>query len=286
MNEQATPRRDVEPDLTGRVALVTGAGRGIGRAIALGLAAHGAEVALVARGSAGISAVRDAIEAEGGRALAIPADVSVPAEVERVADRLSPKEPHILVNAAGTFGPMAPLVDTDPEEWMQTVRVNAFGAYLTARRFAPAMVRAGWGRILNVSSAAALHTPGPLNSAYGTSKVALNQLTRHLAAELDGTGVTANVLHPGDVQTDMFEAISAQTTRLGDAADGNYGPWVEWMRRTGGDDPAKAVDLVLRVVSDSRGTPNGEFLWIDDPLQPAVPSWDVATRPDPTWVEH
>lgn len=274
------------PDLTGRIALVTGAGRGIGRAIALGLATHGAEVVLVARGPAAISEARDAVQAHGGRAVAIPADVSVAAEVARIAEVLGPREPGILVNAAGTFGPMAPLVDTDPEEWMQTIRVNAFGAYLTARQFAPAMIRAGWGRILNVSSAAALHTPGPLNSAYGTSKVALNQLTRHLAAELDGTGVTANVFHPGDVRTDMFEAISAQTSRLGEVADGNYGPWVEWMRRTGGDEPRKAVELVLRVVSDARGRPNGEFLWIDDPLQPPVPSWDAGTGPGPTWVEH
>ncbi len=273
------------PELDGRVVLVTGAGRGIGRAIATGLAEHGALVVLVSRGERALTAVADTIRARGGQALAVPADVSVPGDVDRLAERLGALEPSVLVNAAGMFGPMAAVVDTDPEEWMQTVRVNTFGAYLTARRFVPAMIRSGWGRVLNVSSAASLHTPGPLNSAYGTSKVALNQLTRHLAAELEGTGVTANVLHPGDVRTEMFEDIRRDTERLGDAAGGNYGPWVEWMTRTGGDDPGKAVALVIRVVTDARGTPNGEFLWIDDPLQAPVPSWQVSPGEGPAWVE-
>ena len=89
--------------------------------------------------------------------------------------------------------------------------VDLVAAYLTTRAFVNGMIDAGWGRIVNFTSAASLHPPGPLNSAYGTSKAGLNQLTRHLAAELEGTGVTANVIHPGDVKTAMW-ATSATTS--------------------------------------------------------------------------
>ena len=81
------------------------------------------------------------------------------------------------------------------------------------------MIDAGWGRIVNVTSAASLHPPGPLNSAYATAKVALNQLTRHLAAEIAGTGVTANVIHPGDVKTDMWADIRDRVAVMGPEAE-------------------------------------------------------------------
>ena len=81
------------------------------------------------------------------------------------------------------------------------------------------MLDAGWGRIVNVTSAASLHPPGPLNSAYGTAKVALNQFTRHLAAEIAGTGVTANVIHPGDVKTDMWADIRDRVGRRARSAE-------------------------------------------------------------------
>ena len=113
------------------------------------------------------------------------------------------------------FGPIALIRDSDPEDWVRTIDVDAIAPFLTARAFLGGMLDAGWGRIVNVTSAASLHPPGPLNSAYGTAKVALNQLTRHLAAEIAGTGVTANVIHPGDVQTDMWADIRDQVAVLG-----------------------------------------------------------------------
>lgn len=255
---------------------MTGAGRGIGRAIAAGLAAEGALVTLVARSGAQLEDLAAEIRADGGRAIVAAADVSTPEGVESIG---SPPEgwPQvgILVNAAGVFGPLQTIAESDPAQWIDTVRINQFSVYLMCRRYVPAMIAQGWGRILNVTSAASLHTPGPLNSAYATSKVAINQFTRHLAAELAGTGVTANVFHPGDVATKMFEDIRQGVRQAGEAAEGNYDPWVQWVERTGGDPPSKAVDLVLRVATDERGTPNGEFLWIDDPLQPPIPSWNT-----------
>lgn len=264
-----------------QVAVVTGAGRGIGSHIALGLASAGVEVILVSRSRSDLESVAVAIAESGGRARVVPADVSSAAQVRSLAEALSGSvAPSILVNAAGVFGPIQPIVDTEPADWFNTMQVNLFGAYLTCRAFAPGMMRTGWGRILNVTSAAALHTPGTLNSSYGTSKVALNQFTRHLAAELEGTGVTANVFHPGDVKTDMYESIRKQVDQLGPAAEFNYGPWVEWVGRTGGDPPQKAVDLVMRVITDHNYRPNGKFLWIDNPLQAPIPSWSTETESD------
>ena len=153
----------------------------------------------------------------------------------------------------------------------------------TVGAFLAGMLEAGWGRIVNVTSAASLHPPGPLNSAYGTAKVALNQLTRHLAAEIAGSGVTANVIHPGDVRTDMWADIRDKVAQLGPIADG-YRSWVEWVDETGGDPPHKAVDLVLRLTSDAGGTLNGRFCWIDEPLQAPIASWDEPSDERP-WVK-
>jgi NAD(P)-dependent dehydrogenase (short-subunit alcohol dehydrogenase family) len=187
--------------------------------------------------------------------------VRVREEIERELGR-----PSVVVNAAGIFGPICLVKDSDPQEWIDTLLIDAVGPYLTCRAFVGGMIDAGWGRIVNLSSAAALHPPGPLNSAYATAKVALNQFTRHLAAELDGTGVTANVIHPGEVKTDMWADIGEKSARI----DAGMTDWVEWVGATGGDPPEKAAKLVLDIVN---GDANGQFLWIDDPLQQPIPSW-------------
>ena len=117
-------------------------------------------------------------------------------------------------------------------------------------------------------------------SAYGTAKVALNQFTRHLAAEIAGSGVTANVIHPGDVKTDMWADIRDRVAVMGSEADA-YRQWASWVEATGGDPPEKAVALVLRLISDAGAAINGRFNWIEDPLQAPIPSWgeEVSTHP-------
>ena len=158
--------------------------------------------------------------------------------------------------------------------------VNSVAPYLTCRALVGAMIERGWGRIVNVTSAAALHEPGPINSAYGTSKAALNQFTRHLAAELKGTGVTANVIHPGDVKTDMWTYIREASARLGAVAE-DYVQWVNWVEETGGDDPGKAADLVATLMSDDAAEINGRFLWIEGGLQSPIPSWGEPVKTQP-----
>ena len=265
-----------------RVAVVTGAGRGLGRGVAVALARRGHPVVGVARTAAQLAETAGLVRAEGGRMLSRPTDVSDPDAVAALAtfvhEQLGP--PSILVNAAGMFGPIAMIRDSDPAAWVRTVMVDAIAPYLTIRAFVGDMIDAGWGRIVNVTSAASLHPPGTLNSAYGTSKVALNQLTRHLAAEIEGTGVTANVIHPGDVKTDMWEDIRDRVAVMGPEAEA-FRQWAAWVEETGGDPPQKAVDLVLRLTSDQGADVHGQFCWVDDSLQAPIPSWGEAGETQP-----
>ena len=268
-----------------KVALVTGAGRGLGRAVSLELALRGATVVAVSRNLDDLEALRDAAEGLPGSIRPVPFDVSDQAAVMAALSdvRLSVGDPTVLVNAAGVFGPIVMIADSDPVEWIRTLSVDLVGAYLTVRACLPGMLAQGWGRIVNVSSAATLHPPGPLNSAYGTAKVALNQFTRHLAAEVAGSGVTANVIHPGDVKTDMWADIKEQAAALGVVAK-PYMDWANWVEETGGDPESKAVALVLSLVEDSPVPRNGEFCWIANPLQPAIPSWEPVGQVQP-WLD-
>lgn len=275
-------------DQEGRIAVVTGGGRGLGREAALALAGRGATVIAVARSADQLRATEQAAAAAGARGsvTGIACDVGDVAAVMALGDTVRARfgDPTILVNAAGVFGPIALIRDGDPADWVRTVMIDAVAPYLTVRAFLAGMLAAGWGRIVNVTSAAALHPPGPLNSAYGTAKVALNQLTRHLAAEIAGSGVVANVIHPGDVKTEMWADIRDKANAMGPEAEA-YRAWVRWVEETGGDPPHKAVDLILELTSDAGGDRNGEFCWVKDPLQAPIPSWEKPTDARP-WVQE
>ena len=264
-------------ELNERTAVVTGAGRGLGREAALRLSAAGARVVLVSRTIEELQETEASIEQNGGTAVGVAADISTATGTDDVKACV---ETHfgfasILVNAAGVFGPLQPIAGSDPERWIETLAVNTLGPYRMCQAFAAGMVAQEWGRIVNYSSAAAFHPPAPLSSAYGTSKVALNQLTRHLAAELVGTGVTANVLHPGDVKTNMWSDIRNKAEQLGEEGE-EYRSWIRWVDETGGDPPTKAADLVMKLVGDEAAGVTGQFLWISDGLQAPVTTWDTA----------
>jgi len=262
-----------------KLALVTGASRGIGRQIALGLADQGHKVIAVSRSALDVS---DLSTLQKSMITSITGDVSDNSFVEKLQQQVAKEHGvvQILVNAAGVFGPIDLIHNTDPTEWVRTLIIDAIAPYYTVRSFLPGMLNGKWGRIINLTSAASLHPPGPLNSAYGTSKAALNQLTRHLAAEIAGSGVTANVIHPGDVRSDMWGDIKAKAEALGEVGK-DYKAWVDWVDQTGGDDPKKAMDLVLKLVSAESDSVNGRFCWIDQPLQAPIPSWEdpVDARP-------
>ncbi len=191
----------MEGALAGRVAVVTGAGRGIGRAIALGYGQAGAAVVCAARTTGEVEAVADAIVAAGGRALAVTADVTEPTEVEtlfaRAAEAFGPLDV-VVLNAGGNFE-RRPVADSDPVEWERTLRLNLIGPYLCARSAIPHLRRPG-GKVITLGSGLGHRGQGG-GSAYACSKAGLWMLTRVLAQELASEGISVNELIPGPVET-------------------------------------------------------------------------------------
>jgi NAD(P)-dependent dehydrogenase (short-subunit alcohol dehydrogenase family) len=197
--------------LTGKVAVITGASRGLGRALALAYAAKGADLVLNAReGSrAELEAVCREAEAAGAEVLLVSADVSDRNDVERLAATALARfgRVDVLVNNASALGPtpMPFLSDYPPDAWDAVLRANVTGPFLLTRALVGQMIARGSGSIINVSSDAGV-TGYPTWGAYGVSKAALDQLTRTWAAELDGTGVRVNSIDPGSMDTAMHRA--------------------------------------------------------------------------------
>jgi NAD(P)-dependent dehydrogenase (short-subunit alcohol dehydrogenase family) len=253
-------------------AVITGAGSGVGACIAEGLAANGIDVVLVGRKKEKLLRTAEAIGQKKGRAHIFPTDVSLVEEVRRTLH--FSKEIGtcgILVNAAGVHGEMNRIQESDPRIWIKTMSINVFGPYLTCRYFLKGMLQLGWGRIINITSASSLAEPSGLNSSYPLSKVALNHFTRQLAEEIEGSGVTANVVHPGEVKTPMWEEIKDAAHRLG-AEGERYRKWAQLVEETGGDPPEKTLEIILDLLHDN-GETNGRFLWIKDGLQPPKAVW-------------
>jgi NAD(P)-dependent dehydrogenase (short-subunit alcohol dehydrogenase family) len=187
--------------LTGRRALITGAGRGIGREVALALADAGvADLVLVARTREALDGVADDV-AGRTRPHVIPCDVGDPDQVARAAAEAG--EVDILVNNAAIVGPAGPTPTVDLAEWRRTQEINVLGALAFIQALVPGMVQRGWGRVLNVSTGGALAPGMPEANAYSVSKAALDMLTLNLADELKGTGVTVNLVRPGTTDTEM-----------------------------------------------------------------------------------
>jgi NAD(P)-dependent dehydrogenase (short-subunit alcohol dehydrogenase family) len=195
--------------LNGKIALVTGGGRGIGRAIALRFATEGASVAIAARSENELQAVVAEICAAKGRAVGIAADVSQETECEKIvrAAHEAFGAIHILVNNAGIYGPVSPIEKASPADWDAVLAVNLRGPFLLSRLVLPEMYRRKSGAILNITSIAA-KAAFQLNSAYAASKAGLIGLTHTLAAEGARKGVRVNALSPGPVpETKMSQEL-------------------------------------------------------------------------------
>jgi 3-hydroxybutyrate dehydrogenase len=197
-------------DLQGKRALVTGGGRGIGRATALRLAGAGVHVAVASRTLAEVEAVAAELRTLGVEAVSLALDVRRPAVVrDTVAEarrRLGGLD--ILVNGAGV-APSAPLVKTDDETWALALETNLNGAFYCLREALPGMLAAGWGRVVNVASIAG-KTGYPYIAAYAASKHGLLGLTKCAALETASGGVTVNAVCPGYVDTPMTDASIAR----------------------------------------------------------------------------
>jgi NAD(P)-dependent dehydrogenase (short-subunit alcohol dehydrogenase family) len=196
-------------DLSGRIALVTGGGRGIGRAIALALAQAGADVAVSGRSADLLEETVAAIRAHGRRAAAVVGDVGERSQVDAMIAHVKHDlgDPLILVNNAGIAG-SAKLSETTDEMWEAMLRVNATGAFYCMRALVPMMIAAKWGRVINVASVAA-RAGSAYIAAYAASKHALLGLTRAAAAEVAARGVTVNAVCPGYVDSEMTDRSAA-----------------------------------------------------------------------------
>ena len=202
--------------LDGQIAVITGAGRGIGRAIALAYAREGAKLALAARNETELQETVSAASDLGAESIAVPTDVTSQDATERLARRVVEQFGRIdvLVNNAGSSGPIGPLEGNDVADWVNTITVNLTGTFLVCRAVIPVMLEQSAGRIINLSGAGATNAWSNM-SAYCSSKAAVVRLTEVLAQELEGKGITVNALGPGSVHTSMWDRMTEQAADAG-----------------------------------------------------------------------
>ena len=249
-----------------RVALVTGGGRGIGRAVSAALAAAGWRVAITGR-TAG--ALNDTVS-DGDASLALPGDATdrhaVAEAVARTEAELGPLE--LVVANAGLFTAAGPLWQTDPDQWWRDTEVNLRGPLLALHAALPAMIARGSGRVIVVGSGIGTR-PMPYASAYATSKAALLRLVDSVAGELVGTGVSVFAVSPGLVATDMTQFPEEFLAR--------YPDW-RGRAQAEGLPASRAAELVLALTSGSYDALSGRFVHVSDDLDAAR---RAAAAPEP-----
>jgi NAD(P)-dependent dehydrogenase (short-subunit alcohol dehydrogenase family) len=245
----------VSGKLAGRTAVVTGANKGLGKAIAVALAAEGARVALVARGRELLDAVATEIASAGGSAGAFPADITDEAQVRSIERAIVDTfgAVNILVNDAG-INIRKPVPEFTLDEWRSVMDTNVTAAFLMCRSFIPHMTGAGYGRILNMASTMA-RVSLPLRAAYSASKAALVGMTRAMALDLAPEGITCNSISPGPFATEMNRTLidsgEASALLVGNTPLGRWGRVEE------------VGQLAVYLCSDDAGFITGADLLID-----------------------
>jgi len=261
-----------------QAVLITGGGRGLGRAIALGAAQAGAKVAVTARSVSELAETVELIQQAGGRALALPADVTdYHAVVEGVAAAESQLGPiDVLINGAGSFRALGNAAQIDPDEWWREVEINLRGSFVCARAVLPGMIARRRGRIINIVSAAGLQAIETV-SAYGVSKAALIRLTEALAAETRPHGIAVLAVHPGTVRTPMSE-YAATSPQIQERAP-LVQQWFQQLFAEGGDTPMEqAVAFMLAVASGRADALSGCYLSVEDDLEALSAQAEVIQR--------
>ena len=251
--------------LEGRVALVTGGGRGIGRATAIALAEEGASVAVIARTTHEIEEVADLIKDRGGKALASTADVTektqVDTAVQQTSDQLGPID--ILVNNAGGGRAIGPVWEVDPDEWWASVEINLRSVFNCCHVILPSMIKRGRGRIINVSSGLALN-PLPHGSSYSASKAAVLRFTDSLALEVEPHGVQVFAMSPGTVRTAMTDYI------LESGPGRRWLPQMRQMPESVWVPAERGAGLITALAAGEADALSGRFIHVSDDLEDLV----------------
>ena len=237
-----------------RIAIITGAGRGIGRAIALAYAREGARLALAPRTVTELEETAQQAEALGAETCVIPTDVTDQAQVDamvgRTPDRYSTID--ILVNNAGIGGPIGAFQDNDVSHWIDTIQVNLIGVYLICQAVLPVMLSQNRGKIINMAGVG-----GHRESAYGVSKAGLVSLTEILYQGLEGKDIQVNAMSPGSIHTAMWEEVRDAAMALGDTE--LYEQAVQ-ITSGGGASIERAAEMAVFLASDASGSLSGRLL--------------------------
>jgi len=252
--------------LTGKVAVITGGGRGIGRAIALKFAAEGAAIVVAARTKSEIEAVAGEIRNSGGRAAAVPAVVADEKQCDSLIHEANSQfgKVDLLVNNAGEYGPVKPVEEITPVEWDRVIAVHLRGAYLLTRLVLPEMYARGSGVILNISSLSAKSAFG-WGSPYAAAKAGMLGLTRVAAAEAARKGVRVNAICPGPVTETKMSKDLGQTLadRLGVSKEEQLSSFLNTILQGRGQTANEIAAAALFLCSDEASAITGQALNVD-----------------------
>jgi NAD(P)-dependent dehydrogenase (short-subunit alcohol dehydrogenase family) len=267
-------------DLRGTIALVTGAGRGIGQRLACQLAGAGAAVGLIARSGDELIRTHELIQNAGGTAAAAGADVTdatgLAAAISDLRSQLGPFD--LLVNNAGVLGPIGPLWEVDAGAWWATMDVNVRGIVLCTQHVLPDMIASGGGRVINITSQAGVHR-WPLVSGYSVSKAAVVKLTENLALEARRYGIGVFSVHPGLLPIGMSETFAAYEPAT--SHERHVQDWALTELAEGrGADPTKAIELLLRLAAGEGDRLSGRHLSVHDDLDTVLARIDEVQAHD------
>ncbi len=247
--------------LDGKNVLITGAGRGIGKRLAMGMSSRGAKVGLLARSRGELDLAQLEIEQAGGIAMRLRADVRDADQVAAAVDRIKIHwgQIDVLICAAGIQGPIGSLLEISPKAWWDTVETNLHGVMLAARAVLPEMIARRRGKIIALSGGGSL-TPRPGFSAYAASKTGLVRMVETLAAEVVEHNVQINCMAPGGAYTSMTDEILA----AGDRAGWKEIEEAQQVRMTGGVSPEKQIQLALFLATERSNHISGRIIHVND----------------------